>query len=162
MKGEEDYLAKLKVKINGLDEGEAFYLTELSLFATEAEMCAYTGLEPTEAPPEPDTDPETEPDVKPDTEPETEPETEPVTDVVPDENDGGSELETESDRDSETTAPDNGAPDNGNADEGTTAVTPAPEKEGGCTATVGFGMIAILTAALILPALKKREESVNR
>ena len=145
LKGEEDYLAKLKVKINGLDEGDAFYLTELSLFATEADMCAYTGLEPTEPLPEPETEPETEPEI------------EPVTDAVPDENHGGNEPETESDHDSETTAPDNGAPDNGNADEGTTAVTPAPEKEGGCTATVGFGMIAILTAALILPVLKKRE-----
>ena len=144
---EEDYLSYLKVQIDGLEEDDVLYLYELSLFATEAEMCAYTGLPYDEPSTEPDTDPETEPDVK----PETEPDTEPVTDVVPDENHGGSEPETESDRDSETTAPDEGT-----SDVLTTASEPDESHGEGCSSAIGLGAVAVLTAMAAVAALKRR------
>ena len=144
---EEDYLSSLKVQIDGLEEDDVLYLYELSLFATEAEMCAYTGLPYDEPSTEPDTDPETEPDVK----PETEPDTEPVTDVVPDENHGGSEPETESDRDSETTAPDEGT-----SDVLTTASEHDESHGEGCSSATGLGAVAVLTAMAAVAALKRR------
>ena len=130
LKGEEDSLDRLKVQIDGLDGDDVLYLTELSLFATEAEMCAYTGLPYTEPPadstPAPDADGDvTNPQPEPDTEPANEPET-------------GDEQGTEAPTD------DSHAPADGDT------------VEGGCSSLIGFGAVSVLTAVAAAGALIKR------
>jgi hypothetical protein len=143
---DEDYLTKLKVQIDGLDEGDALYLTELSLFATEADMCAYTGLEPTEPLPEPDTDPETEPETEPDTEPDTDTEPAPETDV-----------NAEPDDWKDTDDGSDGFPDEVTSDVLTTTASEPDQSHGeGCSSAIGLGAVAILTAMAAVAALKRR------
>ena len=116
----------LHVEIDGLEEGEKLYLTEMALFATADEMCAYTGLSPE------DIGTETEPETEPETESAEEKET---VDITDDTTDGTTDHNT--DVTAEVTI---------DSDE---------SDKRGCTSAVGFGAAAILTAVAAAVALKK-------
>ena len=135
LKGEEDSLDRLKVQIDGLDGDDVLYLTELSLFATEADMCAYMGLEPAETPPDTDTEP------APDTDTEPAPET---------------DVNAEPDDRKDTDDGSDGLPNEGASDVLTTASEPDESHGEGCSSAIGLGAVAVLTAVAAVAALKRR------
>lgn len=170
MTEEEDYLlTSIEVQIDGLEEDDVLYLYELSMFATEAEMCAYTGLpydEPSTEPPNgSDSDGNESPDG-------SSSETNPDSDASETPNGTEDDRYGDSDGDGdgeETDTPNTHEPavDEDVTDERTSedsaTATDADVTDGadgsdekGCSATVGFGAVAILTAIAAAVALKKR------
>lgn len=124
----------LDVEIDGLEEGEKLYLTEMALFATADEMCAYTGLSPE--------------DIGTETEPETEPAEEKETVDITDDT---TEDTTEDTTDGTT----DGTTDHNTDITAEVTIDSDESDKRGCTSAVGFGAAAILTAVAAAVALKK-------